>query len=402
MTRPWSLCVWERGTGSGHLFHLLPVVDALRRLGHRVLLCVKDVGLTKRVFHDSDVVVRPLPVRNAAVRGTLARSHAELMFNLGFADPAGQTMALGRWRQLMSELRPAAVFCDHADGALLAAYSLGLPAAVLGNGFFHPPVNSPFPAFDPVVDPGCAALARVESRVLAAVNAALGCFNAPTLGRLADLYARAWRFVFSFAELDAYGTRSGLDYLGLSGPTHRAAAPSWQGAGEKVFFYLSRGQQADPDFVDQLLGAGYSLLIAAPGLGDDASAALRRRGVAVANRHVDLQQVCADCRLVFSEGNHGTTAKILRFGRVPLLLPRQLEQLVTANRLAVQTLGVVPRRSLVGPLCLQLIDSLNANPAYERNARLFADRYGGWDEAVCADRVSCAVDDLIRESGLNP
>ena len=112
--------------------------------------------------------------------------------------------------------------------------------------------------------------------------------------------------------------------------------------------------------------------------------------------------MCADCRLVFSEGNHGTTAKILRFGRVPLLLPRQLEQLVTANRLAVQTLGVVPRRSLVGPLCLQLIDSLNANPAYERNARLFADRYGGWDEAVCADRVSCAVDDLIRESGLNP
>ena len=83
-------------------------------------------------------------------------------------------------------------------------------------------------------------------------------------------------------------------------------------------------QRADPDFVDQLLGAGYSLLMAAPGLGEDASGALRRRGVAVANRHVDLQQVCADCRLVFSGGNHGTTAKILRFGRVPLLLPRQL------------------------------------------------------------------------------
>ena len=398
MTQPWSLCVWERGTGSGHLFHLLPVVDALQRLGHRVLLCVKDVGLTKRFFHDSNVVVRPLPVRPAAVRGTLARSHAELMFNLGFADPAGQTMALGRWRQLMSELRPSAVFCDHADGALLAAHSLGLPAAVLGNGFFHPPVKCPFPAFDPLVDPGYAALARVESRVLAAVNSALGCFNAPVLDRLADLHARAWRFVFSFPELDAYGSRSGLDYLGLSGPTHRTVAPSWRGAGEKVFFYLSRGQRADPDFVDQLLDAGYSLLIAAPGLGEDASGALRRRGVAVANRHVDLQQVCADCRLLFSEGNHGTTAKILRFGRVPLLLPRQLEQLVTANRLAAQGLGIVPRQAPAQSLCLKLINGLNANPAYERNARLFADTYGGWDEAVCAERVRWAVGGLIRES----
>ena len=398
MAKPWSLCVWERGTGSGHLFHLLPVVEALLRLGHRVLLCVKDVGLTNWFFRHSDVVVRPLPVRPAAVRTTLARSHAELLFNLGFAEPVRQTGALGQWRQLLNQLRPIAVFCDHADGALLAAHSLGLPATVLGNGFFHPPLETPFPAFGPVIDPGHVALARVEARVLAAVNSALGCFNTPALGRLADLYAGARRFVFSFPELDAYGDRDSLDYLGLPGPAPRAAAPSWRGSGEKVFCYLSRGQRADPDFIDRLLGAGYSLLIAAPGLGDDASRALRKRGVTVANRHVDLERVCADCRLVFSEGNHGTTAKILRFGRVPLLLPRQVEQLVTANRLAVQMLGVVPPRPAGDDVYLQLIERLNANSEHESNAGRFAQRYGCWDEAACAHLVEAAVDGLIRES----
>ena len=340
----------------------------------------------------------PLPGRPGPVRATLARSHAELLFNLGFADPAEQTRVLGRWRQLLNELRPAAVFCDHADGALLAAYSLGLPAVVLGNGFFHPPAESPFPAFDPAFDPGSGTLAGVEAGVLAAVNSALGCFSAPALGRLADLYAYARRFVFSFPEFDAYGARVGLDYLGLPGPLHRPTAPSWRGVGEKVFCYVSRGHQADPDFVDQMIGGGYSLLIAAPGLSEAESNALRKRGVSVVNRHVDLEQVCTDCRLVFSEGNHGTTAKILRFGRVPLLLPRQVEQLVTANRLAAQTLGVVPRRPVVASFCLQLIDRLNANPEYERNARQFADRYGAWDEAVCAHRVRRAVDGFIRES----
>ena len=80
------------------------------------------------------------------------------------------------------------------------------------------------------------------------------------------------------------------------------------------------------------------------------------------------------------------------------MLPRQMEQLVTANRLADQMLGVVPRQPVGDDVCLKLIDDLNANPEYESNASRFAERYGRWDEAACAHRVECAVNGLIRES----
>ena len=395
MTGPCVLCVWERGAGSGHLFHLLPVIGALRRAGRQIVLCVKDVGLTRRFFRDSCVLVLPLPVRLAPIRSRMARSHPELLSNLGFADAHRLTRGLGVWRRMMRGLQPALVCCDHADMALAAAYSLGIPAVVLGNSFFHPPDVSPMPAYAPALDPGPGVLAQLEQQVLLALNRALGRYRAPPLGRLAALYAYARRLVFSFPELDAYGTRDEIDYLGLFGPVRDAAAPVWRGGGEKAFCYVARGSRPDPELVAQLADAGHSLLLVAPGLSDAAFDGLIRRGVSVTREYVDLARVCAECRLVFCEGNHGTTAKILRSGRVPILVPRQVEQLATAHRLAVQGLGILARGPETGPSYLDAVAELGASPGHVRKVRRFADRYRDRDEADCRRRVEAAMGAIL-------
>jgi hypothetical protein len=388
--------MWERGGGSGHLFNLSTIVNTLVRGGHAVSLSVKDPCHTRSLLGGYDIVIAPLAATMHVAAGTgMARSYAELLFNLGFGNKDELARYLRSWRRFLIEVGPTAVFCDHADGALLAAYSLGIPALVIGNGFFHPPAVSPFPAFELGFDMDVEGLPHVEGRVLESMNSALKEFGRHPIGSLAEFYAYPERIVVSFPELDCYGVRDGVEYLGALGPTQTPAEPVWKGAGEKIFCYFTRGRGPNPDFVRQLLSEGFSLLIAAPGLDEGEREALCKQGVAVEGSHVDLEQVCAQCRLVFSEGNHATTSTILRYGRVPILLPRQVEQLATANRLAVQSLGVLPDRSMQGPIYLELIDRLEREPGYERNARSFSKRYRAWDEHVCAGKVQASVENFI-------
>lgn len=258
---------------------------------------------------------------------------------------------------------------------------------MVGNAFFHPPTESPFPAYNLGIGFDQTDLPLIESSVLDSINSALHIFGAKPMERLADLYSYAAQLVISFPELDGYGLRGDIDYLGVLGPTRKQAEPVWENDGTRAFCYFTRDRLPELDFVRQLKSEGYSLLVAAPGIDTAQKAALREHGVTVVEQHVDLEQVCIECRIIFSEGNHSTTSKILRLGRVPILLPRQVEQLFTANRLASQLLGVVPDRSTGEPFYLRLIEKLDGNPEYERNARLFSEKYSEWDEAFCAAKV---------------
>ena len=396
MRKSRFLCVWERGGGSAHLFQLSVLVEALHRAGHEVVLCTKDEAYVREFFRKDSVTIYGLPATLEPRPNALARSHAELLFNLGFGDSRAVSAYLGRWRELIDTLRPDAVFCDHSDGALLAAYGLSVPAVLIGTGFFQPPDQAPMPAYDIGLEVDQAAVARVENIVLASINSALKMHGNRHLGRLADIYAYAARLVTTFFELDCYGSRQDVDYLGALGPTGRLADPVWNHDGEKAYCYFTRGRLPDWEFVRQVTDGGYSLLIAAPGIADADRASLIQCGATVINRHVDLEQVCAQCRYLFSEGNHGTTAKILRYGRVPMLIPRQMEQLATANRLQRLSLGVYPDRQTAAPMYLNLINAIDSDPVYEINAQRFSNEFRDWDERVSASKVREAVSRMLN------
>ncbi len=396
MRRRRFLCVWERGGGSAHLFQLLALVEAVQRAGHEVVLCVKDESYVRRAFPGNDIAIFGLPTILRPGHNLMARSHAELLYNLGFGRAAALRAYLERWRQMIDEIRPEAVFCDHADGALLASLSLSVPAIVIGNGFFHPPAETPIPAYELGLPVNEAEVARVESVVLNSINCVLKVVGSSVLGSLADLYAYAAMLVTTFPELDCFSAREGVDYLGSLGPTNRQAEPAWDHDGEKTYCYFTRGRLPDRDFVHQLLEGGYSLLISAPGIRAADRVSLARQGVTVVDHHVDLEQVCAECRLIFSEGNHGTTAKILRYGRAPMLIPRQVEQLATARRLQLQSMGVFPIGQIGQPIYLNLIDAINNDPAFERNAQLFSGRYHNWDEHQSAAKVQAAITGMLN------
>lgn len=387
MRRSRILCTWERGSGKGHLHNLVALTDALRQNGCDVVASVKDVDSTRQMLAGQQATVFGLPAKLQRVFGRLAHSHAELLFNLGFANPARLRVYLHQWRELLREVAPSAVVCEHADGALLAAYSMGIPAAVMGHGFFHPPQAATQPAYALGLEVDSATIVDREQRVVAAINSALRVFYSRGIDRLADLYAFAERIVVGFPELDCYGMRAEFDYLGMPGPRLRQASPVWKRPGDKAFCYFTQGHLPRPAFVEQLSGAGISLLICAPGIDDGHRRALERQGVSVSGELVDIEQVCAQCRYVYSEGNQGTTSAILRHGRVPLLLPNQVEQLATAVRLAVEGLAILPDVSGGKPMYLGMIERLNAMPDYEPNAQVFSEYYKAWDARACVAKM---------------
>lgn len=381
VTKQRILCVWERGAGSGHLYQLSALVKALQLRGYIVVLCVKDERLVSAFFSSYAVTVIGLPAWLETESEDIAKSHAELLMRFGFGKADAIRGYLNRWRRLLQKLKPEHVYCDHSDGALLAAYSLQIRATVIGHGFFHPPEESPVPAYELGLDIDQAAVERADTLVLRSINAALASVGSVALESLTALYSHADKLMTSFPELDCYGERDGLKYLGALGPTERQQEPIWEHEGEKVFCYFTRGCAPDLRFIDDLVAGGYSLLISAPGIADAHANALKSHGVSIQNTPVDLEAVCEECGTIFCEGNHGTTAKILRCGRAPVFIPRQLEQLTTAKRLADQSLGLLPLVNEDGVAYCEAVEELQNNGVYMKNVRAFSNKYENCDES---------------------
>ncbi len=79
-----------------------------------------------------------------------------------------------------------------------------------------------------------------------------------------------------------------------------------------------------------------------------------------------------------------------------MLIPRQMEQLATANRLQRLSLGVYPDRQTAAPMYLNLINAIDSDPVYEINAQRFSNEFRDWDERVSASKVREAVSRMLN------
>lgn len=379
------LCAWEYGAGTGHLYNLAPIVHGLAGCGARVVVATAQPAASGRFFGNRRVKVMPAPQQVASRSCRPAVSHPSLLLNLGFGDAAWLQAHLRAWRRLLDAFRPQLLVCDHADGALIAARSLGIPAVTVGSGFFNPPASAPMPAFDLGLGIPMARVAALEAALLSSLNQALDQLGCASVDQVGAIYRYPARLCTTWPELDHYGARPDVIYCGPTGPTCPLPAPSWPaGGGEPAFVYLTPGLAPEPGFVAQLAAAGYRLLVAAPGMPKATVARLQRPGVRIVRHQVDLGAVARDCRLLFCNANHGTVAKILRTGRLPLIVPQQVEQLFLTRRLQAQGLAVATIAPAASVDYLAMIHRLKANDPGQRQVQRFARSYGTCDEEQTA------------------
>ena len=328
------LCAWEFGGDLGHVRRLLPIARELRRLGHEAAFVFRDLApLGAHADEGFEWFQAPL-MRLPATQNLSPLSPSDVLLNLGYADAPGISGALLGWRALCVLWQPDLVVADYAPGALLAAHMRGVPTTVIGSGFSLPPPGAPLAGYrdwNPV-EPGV--LRRLDERLLATVSKAfqnVGAASPPSAAR--ELFAGDVNLVCNSPDLDPFGPREGVEYLGPIADASSGREVAWNtDARPRIFAYLKPRDARFVPLVTALRQVAGEALVAAPGLTDAQARELSSDRVRVFAEALNLDAL-GSADLCVSHAGPGVASRAILAG-VPLaLLPMQLEQFLVARRL---------------------------------------------------------------------
>jgi UDP:flavonoid glycosyltransferase YjiC (YdhE family) len=386
---------WEFGAGLGHVARLRPIAAALQERGFRISFGLRQTGATGALPSDWPVWAAAVPGA-AAVPDRLREpaTFADILYNDGLTVTAERRGAIRAWRTLYDTLQPDLLVCDFAPYALLASQGLRMPRVLLGTGFACPPDQVPLPDLRAWQDHYPERLRRTEAEVTAALNAQLEAQGEAPVRGVGELYARAdAHLLTTFAELDHYPERPAAtppDYRGIWSDLG-GASPAWpDGDGRRVFAYLKpfRGLSR---LLDQLEASGAAVVVFTRAPLDPSR--WRRGTLRLTSEPVAMDAALADCDLAICHGGHGTVGSALLAGVPLLVLPFNVEQYHTGER--VQSLGAGRSATLDDPGGIEeALAALLAGGATREQARRFAARYRDFDSAAALEGVVATLADL--------
>jgi UDP:flavonoid glycosyltransferase YjiC (YdhE family) len=405
------LFAWELGSGLGHLGHVTAAAQALRAVGHSSALAVRDLRGLASVDPGPEIPVWQAPVCIHRYEGLAEPplNYAEVLMRFGFLD---QEMMLGlarAWRELVQAARADIIVADHAPTAILSARSLGLPCAVLGNGFTVPPLLAPTPNMRPWQNVSPSRLADSENKVLDAINFVLARFGVPVLAHLRDLFAIDDIIITNFPELDHYAalrTPADLERITFCGPIGASIGntvrPVWpvtrNGAGDKrIFAYLKPDYPHIAVTLNALAASGQPCVIYGLGAGS-AAAPPSATNLAFSLQPIDVTRAGNECAIGICHA--GTlSAILLQLGRPLLLLPMHLEQFLAGLRVLNLGAGLVinpedKQPDISGAMARLLNESQFADRAAE-----FAARYRDWSPARIVGNAVARLESVANGKG---
>jgi UDP:flavonoid glycosyltransferase YjiC (YdhE family) len=370
------LLAWELGGNYGHLVALRALACELKRHGHDCVFAVRMLGPAQEFLDPQLGPLVQAPVRLAAsghrVRTQL--SYASLLHNIGFGDPVELAGRIQAWRTLFGALKTDYVFADHSPVALVAARTLGIPAARIGNGFTLPPVLAPFPSFRLRANVPQSVLLRNEVTVLKELNHALALLKLRPLPLLQDIFHGTTPALLTYAPLDHYEVERPEAHLGLPDYSY-GARPKWpDGKGPKIFAYL-RPSPALPLVLKALQQSKARVLLRLPGSLPEEWREFARPGMAVAAGPVNFRLAAEGSDAFVNYGAHSTVAEFLLAGKPGILVPDLHERALTARRVTGLGAALSIRPTAVRQVKLA-IDAVLEDPAPRRAARAFAARHG--------------------------
>jgi hypothetical protein len=391
------LC-WELGGGLGHAGRLKMLAQALLARGHRLTLSLRDLMATHALLADLDVLKLQAPVwLHTAVGLPPSGNLAEIVFHCGYLEPSALRGMVAGWRDLFAVLQPDLVVADFAPTALLAARSMGLRSASVGNGFFSPPPAEALPAWQQGIE---ARLASSEARMLATANTVLAEFGAQPYAHAADVFLGDLPLLCTWPELDHCEQRGAAEWLGPSFAAEGGLAPYWPEAPEapapacdrrKVFAYLKASHPSHAAVLKALVEEGCRVLAYLPEVAAGAQPPVLDERIVYADAPVSLPQALAESDLCVCHAGEATIAQSLLAGVPLLMLPSHTEQFLTARRVAL--LGAGYNAALLKPDAdwRSALQPLLNHASYREAARAFAARRQGFKQqqmnATLAERL---------------
>lgn len=380
---------WELGGGLGHYGCFLPVARVLEQRGCAVTWSLLDPAAAAALFKDrvSGAVRSPRMPGEVTGLPEPQLAYSEMLLRCGYLSADSLTPLLREWRELLTAAAPDLVVTDHAPTALLAARSLGLPVARLGNGFFCPPVVDPEPPLMPRMPPVPERSRESGALVLASINAALQAVGSAPLATLGQMHVSDEDFVTTYAELDHYPQRRTPLWGAVLG-TEGGVAPVWPAVpGPRVFVYIKAHQKHTLPLLRALVLQGYASLVYCPGLAPADRAALEGPALRFSDQPFDIAAVTGACDLVVCGAGHGTICAALLAGKPLLMVPEVLEQGINAHNAAGVGAGLVAepgQEEQIGAL----LTRLSAEPGFAHAAHAFRARHGAVSQAQIVQGIA--------------
>jgi UDP:flavonoid glycosyltransferase YjiC (YdhE family) len=342
---------WEFGAGLGHLTRFRPIGDRLVAEGAEVVLALQDVDRAGPFLDPATARPRPgyrllqaprwnIP-SDPAVRKIPTHSFADVLRIIGYGHRAGLARRLTAWEGIVETVRPDVVVGDFSPTLNLAARGR-VPSVVVGNGYTIPPPGRPMPPIRPWQD----SLERFsldhEAELLDAANGALRARGWAPIDHLADAFSGDRTFVFSLPLVDPYARFRTAPTLAPFNMPRGIRPRPWEERREGgVFLYLPAGHAHVKLALDALAAAKVAGEAFVGELPDQARPQFARPGVTLHGEPQDFATVMPSSRLVIDHAGLSTAVAALMAGTPQLILPWNLEHLVTARAIEATGAAVV-------------------------------------------------------------
>lgn len=387
---------WEFGAGLGHLTRFRPIGDRLVAEGAEVALVLQDVDRAGPFLDPATGRTRPGyrllqgPRWNISgdpgIRKIPTHSFADVLRLIGYGHRAALANRLTAWEGVLDVARPDVVVGDFSPTLNLAARGR-VPSVVVGNGYTIPPPGRPLPPIRPWQDELQAFSLENESQILDAINHAQSARGTAAIEYLADAFSGDRTFVFSLPLVDPYARlRTEPTLAPFNMPRGIRPQPWDQRRKDGVFLYLPAGHAHLKAALDGLAGSGAAGEAYIGDLAPGAARQFARPGLTLHGHPQDFAKVMPAARLVIHHGGLSTAVAAVMAGTPQLILPWNLEHLVTARAIeATGAAAIVPG------------DRMDAKSLAHAIRRLVGDR----ERAASAEAAAAAIDLGDPEDGVS-
>lgn len=332
------LCTWEVGGELGHISRLSAIAKVLEKAGYRVVMALKDLSRAYPFFTGTCITLMQAPVWLPKI--TLQRPiacQADSMLLLGYLEPDPLECQMLAWRALVDAVRPDLLVFDFSPTAMLALRDYAIPKVMVGTGFAEPAPGErladwrPTHANDDLV-------ARQEQRVLSVINQVLTRRGETPHVCLADVFQADLTLIGNLRELDFYPQRPATRYCLAATPTaggHMTFAATGR---PRMVAYLKPAHPGFAQVLAALAQVEADVIAVCPMAPPGSLEKWQRSNVRFTRDLVNLPMLMTQADLFVGHGNAGTVRESLVAGVPVMVLPIQLEQLLTGKRL--QNLGV--------------------------------------------------------------
>lgn len=388
------LFCWETGENFGHLARDLPLAKQLRSLGHDVVFAVRDIQVARLILGPENFRFTQSPRLSGGVSNRPPATYAEILLSQGYFSAPILSALLKAWFHIFQEIKPSIIIANHAPTAVLAARCSSIPVVATCIGFELPPIATVPKSFRPHDAVPTDRLITSETLALGSINQVLESKGIASISHTSEIFSQASVMMTTFPELDHYGPRKQLEYVGLFSEL-RPSSYNWEPTKRrKVFCYLRAAYLYLDNVLMALEAIDCDALCIVPDAEDATLARYDKSTVRVQRETVSIKSTMDKADLIITYGT-GTMHDALLAGKPILICPLNAEQFMVGTRIVSLGAGLILPNGTSVTAMHDVINLMCENQNYMRSAQGFAKKYIGFSSDDAVSRVIGSIQRLL-------